>query len=198
MCFVKRLLPWKALPVAAAFFFTLAASAQSYQYMLEPGSTITPSYYSSSVGPSEPLTGTLSWTYVSYDAYWTSVNFNLTALSLHSPSFSLTLNSSPYNGGTSTSGPWASFTTTVDSTGLQSTSPLQFVPWPANDGSFEGNPFAPSRLIFLNERLDALDNSGHGALISFTAVLVPEPGSLAVFAFSLGIVMLWRGHRRQA
>ncbi len=166
---------------AAVLCFASAGRAQTFQYMLEPGSTITPSYYGSPIGATEPLTGTFSWTYVGYDAYWSTVNFNTTALSFHSPSYSLSLLSSPYNGGTSTAGPWAAFDATVTAIGAPLSSPLHFVPWPANDGTFEGDPFMPSRLIFLHERLDPAP----GALISFTAVLVPEPSAAALILLGL-------------
>jgi hypothetical protein len=168
------------LLTAAVVAFT--ASAQTYQYVLEPGSTITPSYYGTPVGPTEPLSGTFSWTFVSFDSYWSTYNFNTTALNFHSPSYTLTLNSSPDNGGTSGTSLAASFSATVNATGAPlSSSPLTFVPWPANDGSYEGDPSAPSRLIFVHERLDPPT----GALISFTAVLIPEPSAAALMTVCL-------------
>jgi hypothetical protein len=174
--------------MAAVLCFASAGRAQTFQYMLEPGSTITPSYYGSPIGATEPLTGTFSWTYVSYDAYWSTVNFNTTALSFHSPSYSLSLLSSPYNGGTSTAGPWAVFDATVTAIGA----PLSFFPWPANDGTFEGDPFMPSRLIFLHERLDPAP----GALVSFTAVLVPEPSAAALIVLGLISMAGWKSKKR--
>jgi len=66
--------------MAAVMCFASAVRAQTYQYILEPGSTITPSYFANPIGPTEPLSGTFSWTFVGYDAYWSTVNFNTTAL----------------------------------------------------------------------------------------------------------------------
>jgi hypothetical protein len=161
--------------------------------MLEPGSTITPSYFDTPIGPSEPLTGTFSWTFVAYDAYWSTVNFNTTALNFHSASYNLTL-ASPDSDGTSTAGPWAVFEANVNATGAQLSSALKFVPWPANDGTFEGDPFMPSRLIFLHERLDPAP----GALISFTAVLVPEPSAAALIVLGLISIVGRKSNRPQA
>jgi len=150
--------------------------------MLEAGSTITPSYYGSPTGPTEPLTGTFSWTYVAYDAYWTTVNFNTTALNFHSPSYTLTL-ASPDSDGTSTSGPWAAFEANVNA-GRRGRCLRRyiFVPWPANDGTFEGDPFMPSRLIFLHERLDP---GPRGPDQAFTRRLVPEPSAAALILLGL-------------
>lgn len=169
----------------------MASHGQTYQYMLEPGSTITPSFYGSPAGPTEPLSGTFSWTFTGYDAYWSTVNFATTALNFHSPSFTLSL-ASPDSCGTSTAGPWAVFEANVNATGAPLTSPLHFVPWPANDGAFEGDPFMPSRLIFLHERLDP----AVGALVSFTAVLVPEPSVAGVLC--LVVLTGWSRPRQTA
>jgi len=123
--------------IAASYCVASAASAQTYEYVLEPGSTITPSYYGTPVGPTEPLSGTFSWTFVSFDSTFSTYNFNTTALNFYSPSYTLTLNSSPDNGGTSGTSSAAAFSATVNATGAPlSSSPLTFVPWPANDGSF--------------------------------------------------------------
>ena len=178
--------------MAAVPGFASASRAQTYQYMLEPGSTITPSFYANPVGPTEPLTGTFSWTFVLYDAYWSTVNFSTTALSFQSPSFTLTL-ASGASGGTSTAGPWAAFEANVNATGAPLTSPLHFVPWPANDGTFEGDPFMPSRLVFLHERLDP----AVGALVSFTAVLVPEPAATALTTLGLVALVRRKSHPRR-
>jgi hypothetical protein len=177
---------------SAILCFAAAVRGQTYQYQLEPGSTITPSYYGNPTGPSQPLTGTFSWTFVSFDAYWTTYNFSTTALNFHSTSMSLTLNSRPYNGGTSSSETAAGFEATVNATGGGMTSPLSFVPWPANDGSYEGDPSRPTRLIFLHERLDPAP----GALISFTAVLVPEPSAAAFMVLGLISIAGWNRNRR--
>lgn len=177
--------------MAAVLCFAPVVRAQTYQYMLEPGSTITPSFYANPVGPTEPLTGTFSWTFVQYDAYWSTVNFSTTALNFHSPSFTLTL-ASGASGGTSTAGPWAAFEANVNATGAPLSSSLHFVPWPANDGSFEGDPFMPSRLIFPHLRLDP----AVGALVSFTAVLVPEPSAAALIILGLLSMVGWKNNTR--
>src|SRR5258706_11884749 len=92
----------------------------------------------------------------------------------------------PNTGGTSTAGPWAVFDATVTAIGAPLSSPLSFFPWPANDGTFEGDPFMPSRLIFLHERLDPAP----GALVSFTAVLVPVPEASAAALIVLGLMSM--------
>jgi hypothetical protein len=186
----------KTLLVAFAVvaFVVTTARSQTYQYMLEPGSTITPSYYGSPVGPTEPLSGTFSWTFVQYSATWSTVNFATTALDFHSPSFSLTLAGHPVNGGTGTAGPWAGFEADVTAKGAPLASALHFVPWPANDGTFEGDPFMPSRLIFLHERLDP----AVGALVSFTAVLVPEPAAAGLVVLGLVAMAGWKRPRPAA
>jgi hypothetical protein len=175
----------------AVLCFAPAVRAQTFHYVLEPGSTITPSYYASPVGPTEPLTGTFSWTLVSYDSYWSTYNFNTSELHFQSASYSLTLIPGPYNSGTSATSPAAGFTATVTASGGPLTSPLSFVPWPANDGTYEGDPAMPSRLIFLHERLDP----AVGALISFTAVLVPEPSTSAFIALGLVLMAGWKSKR---
>src|SRR5258706_13723604 len=146
MCALPRFLTF--MFTAAVLCFASAGRAQTFQYMLEPGSTITPSYYGSPIGATELLTGTFSWTYVGYDAYWSTVNFSTTALSFHSPSYSLSLLSSPYNGGTRTAGPWAAFHPTLTAIRAPFFSPLSFFSWPPNDGTFCGEPLLPSPPIF--------------------------------------------------
>jgi hypothetical protein len=101
---------------------------------------------------------------------------------------------SPDSSGTSSSGPWAVFEANVNATGAPLSSPLHFVPWPANDGTYEGDPAMPSRLIFLHERLDP----AVGALVSFTAVLVPEPSTAALIILGLISMVRWKSNSRQA
>ena len=71
--------------------FALAAKAQTYQYMLEPGSTITRYLGVTPIGPTEPLTGTFTWAPAGYDGEWDEYYWQTSELDFQSPSYHLTL-----------------------------------------------------------------------------------------------------------
>jgi len=172
--------------VLLAVCFIGAAQAQDILYQLEPGSTITPWSVGGASGPAEPLTG--SFTLQPASQFPDVVFMNVTALSLQSSTFSLTLD--PAN----TGGPWfqsvtngSYFIATVDCPQL-SNKPLQMSTTPSSPspyGSFTGPATSPATVSYLDLFLSASGNSPELAQISFQAQLVPEPGAAILVLLGL-------------
>ena len=164
--------------------FAFIAHAQTYQYVLQPGSTITPiAGIGNPTGPTEALSGTFSWTYVGDYVFngQDDYQFVVTALHFSSRSYSLTFNSNPFNSGTG--GGSFAFDPTVDTTGLAG-SPASFE---GPQGTYLGNGQDPSQLSISDYLYPA--SGPPVAAISFVAVPVPEPNALIVFGLGLLAVM---------
>jgi hypothetical protein len=86
------------LVLACSIGLTLqATAAEVLHYTLVRGSTITPRDGASPIGPTEPLRGHFDWLQYDGPINETILAFNAVALTFHSPSFTLQLNTSPAN-----------------------------------------------------------------------------------------------------
>lgn len=138
-------------------------------YVLQPGSTITPTDR-----PSEPLTGTFTWHLLGPSPN-NSVGFNATSLAFVSPSFLLTLDATPANNYGSTlfrDTHTSYFIEIVDWDGLPGV-PLEI--HPTRIGTYEGPMESPTLLRYPWLTLYPRDGGAALATISFEAVQVPEP-----------------------
>lgn len=162
---------------------SLAARAITLEYQLLPGSTITPLFGATQIGPAEPLSGTFQLTgpyYVGGGSAW-----DVTALTFSSPSFLLTHNETPVNDVWSIFHdltPTTYFSEVFDIAGLSigvgSTTPY------AGEGSYVGAPDLPTYVSYPEMRIAPPGGGSWAASFTFSARLVPEPSTwvMAVFA----------------
>ena len=155
--------------VAAAFCHASPARAD-LSYAVQPGSTITPYHEGQQSGPSEPLSGSFTWSLISIEPNYWAV-YNATALDFRSASFHLTLDITPANNLESSCGFTSQnvgFAEVLNSSSLPGAH-LQLVGW----GSYEGSCDNPTLLTFPG--LWVSSPGGTIAYMSFTLVEVPEP-----------------------
>jgi len=187
---VKTLLLQRLAIEAMVMCFAFVAHAQTYQYTLQPGSTITPYANGQPIGPSESLSGTFSWSCTGYDQIGNLYTFEVMALDFQSSSYSLTFDT---NASVSVTGSgYFTLGSAVYTKGLAA-SPA-FLTGP--EGTYAGNPWGPSQLSLSEYLWPGLRPPSGPAVawVSFTAVLVPEPNALIVFGLGLFAVI---GRRRR-
>jgi hypothetical protein len=181
-------------PVALLAIAANVAIAAPRTYVLQPGATITPCY-GLPIGDPEPLTGTFTWDDPILDT--NIIVFETIALDLQSPSFHLTLNTTPENDVASsviTGTPSTFFFEIVDATGLYM-SPLEISSF---DGRYTGPSDCPTSLTYNEIYLSPYGGGAHAGRVSFTATLIPEPSSMALLAVgAIGLIgYCWRRRRR--
>jgi hypothetical protein len=186
MNILNCLRPLRKAAVVSAMCLACIARADIL-YQLEPGSTITPGSIGQPSGPSEPLTGTFTWQLGELGP--NSGAFYETSLTLQSPSFLLTLDTTHNNLGTSIfpATQTSYFAAVVDGSGVGlPASPLEIASFGL--GSYEGPSVSPTRLLYSELYLAPYAGGGILATISFEAMQVPEPKALALASVGLALL----------
>ena len=173
----------------------MSARADVLTYTLLSSSTITPYNGSTQIGPAEHLSGSFQWSSPpAVDGNY--FVFNAASLNFSSPSFTLTLNSTPTNNVATSmlsNSEATFFLEIVDLDGLSI--PIGEIS-SLNPGKYVGPSTAPTRVSYVNYTITPPDGGLSVAHISFTADLVPEPSSLTLVA--LGAIGLLFARRRFA
>jgi len=165
-------------------FLVVLVSASSYganlTYTLLPGSTITPVYGNNPTGETEALTGSFQW--YEEDSGNTDLRvFNASYLWFESPSYLLTLNTTPLNdSGTSIfiGSSDTYFMEVVNLVGLPiTTGKINSF----NVGSYSGPSNRPDILTYSDIVISPVNGGPFYAKVNLTAAIVPEPISSILF-----------------
>jgi len=170
-----------AIAIVTSALFPLIAQAAPITYRLLPGSTITPVFGLTPIGPTEALTGTFQW--VGPD---NNQGFDAVALFFSSPSFSIGLNQTALNDLETFVSPLSSvtiFAEIVDLMGLNAA-----VGELVGNGTYLGPSTAPNFLSYPLLRIAPLGPGGvFVADLSFSASPVPEPPGWILSATALAL-----------
>jgi len=145
-------------------------AADVISYTLVSGSTITPYFGATPIGPTELLTGNFDW--IQYDCGGDDVLFcfDATRLDFESQSFSIHLNTTMniYASSVFVDSSLTYFDEVVDLTGLGI--PIGHI-WSISDGSYSGPPNRPNSLSYPDEGITPVGGGLFVARLSIIAVL---------------------------